>query len=71
MFVNAIYRDYAHTFTQTHTYGDCDAVLAYLIKNGQYGETTLDGLNVLALTDFKGNHCDDYRYRRFENKWFQ
>jgi hypothetical protein len=29
--------------------------LAYHIKKGQYGQTSLDGLNVLALADFKGN----------------
>jgi hypothetical protein len=30
-------------------------VLAYHIRNGYYGETSLDGLNVLALSYFKGN----------------
>jgi hypothetical protein len=43
------------TFAQTPTYGDCETVLAYHIKNGYYGETSLDGLNVLALSYFKGN----------------
>lgn len=43
------------TFAQTPTYGDCEGVLAYHIKNGLYGEVPLDGLNVLALADFKGN----------------
>jgi hypothetical protein len=43
------------TFAQSPSYGDCDGVLAYHIKNGQYGETTLSGLNVLGLTYFKGN----------------
>jgi hypothetical protein len=42
-------------FAQTPTYGDCDAVLAYHIKNGIYGQTTLDGLNMIALGYFKGN----------------
>jgi hypothetical protein len=42
-------------FAQTPTYGDCDAVLAYHIKNGIYGQTTLDGLNILALGYFKCN----------------
>jgi hypothetical protein len=42
-------------FAQTPTYGDCDAVLAYHIKNGYYGETPLDGLNVLGVDYFKGN----------------
>ena len=43
------------TFAQTPSYGDCEAVLAYHIKKGQYGEISLDRLNVLALSDFKGN----------------
>jgi hypothetical protein len=30
-------------------------VLAYHIKKGQYGEVSLDGLNVLGLNYFKGN----------------
>jgi hypothetical protein len=38
------------TFAQAPSYGDCDGVLAYHIKNGQYGQTTLNGLNVLGLT---------------------
>ena len=43
------------TFAQAPSYGDCDGVLAYHIKNGIYGNTTFDGLNVLALSYFKGN----------------
>lgn len=43
------------TFAQKPSYGDCDGVLAYHIKKGQYGEISLDGLNVLALSYFKGN----------------
>ena len=44
------------TFAQAPTYGDCDGVLAYHIKNGHYGNnTSLDGLNVLGLGYFKGN----------------
>jgi hypothetical protein len=43
------------TFAQSPSYGDCDGVLAYHIKNGQYGQTTLSDLNVLGLTYFKGN----------------
>ena len=42
-------------FAQTPTYGDCDGVLAYHIKKGQYGEVSLDGLNVVGLDYFKGN----------------
>ena len=42
-------------FAQTPSYGDCDGVLAYHIKKGRYGDVSLDGLNVVALADFKGN----------------
>jgi hypothetical protein len=37
-------------FAQTPTYGDCEGVMAYHIRNGHYGETSLDGLNVLAFS---------------------
>ena len=40
-------------FAQTPTYGDCDGVLAYHIKNGDYGKISLDGLNALALATLK------------------
>lgn len=43
------------TFAQAPTYGDCEGVLAYHVKNGYYGETLLDGLNALFLGSFKGN----------------
>jgi len=42
-------------FAQAPTYGDCNGVLAYHIKKGNYGETTLDGFNALGLDSFKGN----------------
>jgi hypothetical protein len=42
-------------FAQAPTYGDCEGVMAYHIRNGHYGETPLDGLNVLVLDSFKGN----------------
>jgi hypothetical protein len=42
-------------FAQTPSYGDCEGVMAYHIKKGEYGETPLDGLNVLILDYFKGN----------------
>lgn len=42
-------------FAQAPTYGECDGILAYHINKGNYGETTLDGLNILALEGFKGN----------------
>ena len=42
-------------FAQAPTYDDCLGVLAYHIKMGNYGQTPLDGLNVLLLSYFKGN----------------
>jgi hypothetical protein len=42
-------------FAQAPTYDDCDGVLAYHIKKGNYGHVSLDGLNVLAIGSFKGN----------------
>jgi hypothetical protein len=42
-------------FVQTPTSGECEGVLAYHIRNGHYGETSLGGLNVLGLSYFRGN----------------
>ena len=42
-------------FAQAPSYDDCEGVLAYRIKKGRYGEISLDGLSVLALSYFKGN----------------
>jgi hypothetical protein len=42
-------------FAQPPSYGDCDGVLAYHINNGNYGEISLNGLNVLTLSSFKCN----------------
>ena len=36
-------------FAQTPTYGDCEGILAYNIKKGNYGEIHLDDLNVIAV----------------------
>ncbi len=43
------------TFAQAPSDGECQGVLAYHIRNGHYGETSLDCLNALALSYFKGN----------------
>jgi hypothetical protein len=42
-------------FAQAPTYGDCDGIMAWHIRKGQYGETSLDGLNLLGLDSFTGN----------------
>src|SRR5438093_13212653 len=39
----------------TPTFGDCEGVLGYHIRKGNYGETSLDGLNTMALGGFKDN----------------
>ena len=43
------------TFAQAPTYGDCEGILAWHIRDGHYGDTRLDGLNVVALSVFEGN----------------
>jgi hypothetical protein len=43
------------TFAQTPTYVNCDGIMTYHINKGSYGETILDGLNVLILDSFNGN----------------
>jgi hypothetical protein len=42
-------------FAQTPTYEECGGIFAYNIKKGSYGQTVLDGLNILALGRFKDN----------------
>jgi hypothetical protein len=42
-------------FAKSPTNGVCEGILAYHIKYGNYGGTQLDGLNVLAISYFKGN----------------
>lgn len=52
------------SFAQPPTYGDCEGVLAWHIREGSYGDVRLDGLNVLMLASFTGNiwgdHSDEY-----------
>lgn len=43
------------TFAQPPTYGDCDGVLLWHIREGAYGSVALDGLNVVMLGYFAGN----------------
>ena len=43
------------TFVQTPTYDECDGILVYHIRKGNYGDVPLAGLNVVALGYFKGN----------------
>jgi hypothetical protein len=53
------------TFAQPPTYGDCEGVLVWHIREGNYGDVRLDDLNVLMLGVFTGNvwageHSDAY-----------
>ncbi len=42
-------------FAQPPTYGDCEGVLAWHIREGNFGDVPLDGLSVIALGAFAGN----------------
>src|SRR5688500_18052499 len=43
------------TFAQPPTGDTCEGVLAWHIREGSYGDVSLNGLNVMALGVFKGN----------------
>lgn len=42
-------------FAQAPTNNQCDGVLAYHIREGEYGDVRLDALNVIAVGHFEGN----------------
>jgi drug/metabolite transporter (DMT)-like permease len=46
------------TFAQPPTEGDCDGILAWHIREGRFGDVSLDGLNVVGLGRFEGNLWD-------------
>lgn len=44
------------TFAQAPTYGDCDGILAWHIREGHYGDAVrLDELNIVGIGSFEGN----------------
>ena len=43
------------TFAQPPTTGTCEGILAWNIRQGNYGDVRLEGLSVMALGVFKGN----------------
>ena len=43
------------SFAQPPTYGECEGVLVWHVREGNYGDVRLDGLNVLMLGSFVGN----------------
>jgi hypothetical protein len=42
-------------FAQPPSSGDCEGVLAWHIREGQYGDVQLDGLSLIAVASFEGN----------------
>jgi hypothetical protein len=47
------------TFGQPPTDGDCDGVIAYRIREGNYGDVDLSGLSLVGIAHFDGNIWDD------------
>jgi hypothetical protein len=45
----------ACTFAQPPDDGECEGILAWHIRDGNFGDVELDGLNVVALGYFEGN----------------
>src|SRR5436190_6848212 len=43
------------TFAQAPDEGQCDGILAWHIREGNYGDVELDGLNAVAVGSFQGN----------------
>lgn len=43
------------TFGQAPDEGQCDGILAWHIREGNYGDVALDGLNVVGVGGFEGN----------------
>ena len=43
------------TFAQAPDEDECDGILAWHIREGNYGDVTLDGLNVVMVGSFEGN----------------
>lgn len=42
-------------FAQTPTFGDCDGILAWHVRDGVFGDVVLNGLSVVAIGSFQGN----------------
>lgn len=47
------------TFGQPPTEGDCEGVIGYRIREGNYGDVDLGGLNLVGLAVFEGNIWDE------------
>ena len=42
------------TFAQAPSEGDCEGILAWHIDKGHYGDVSLSGLSIVALSHFTG-----------------
>jgi hypothetical protein len=47
------------TFGQPPTEGDCEGIIGYRIRKGNYGDVDLSGLNLVAVARFEGNIWDE------------
>ena len=43
------------TFAQAPSEGDCNGILAWHVREGNFGDVRLDDLNVVAVGSFEGN----------------
>ena len=43
------------TFAQAPDEGQCDGILAWHVREGNYGDVELDDMNVVAVGSFEGN----------------
>jgi hypothetical protein len=43
------------TFAQAPTRNHCEGILAWHVREGRFGDVVLDGLNVMAISEFDGN----------------
>ncbi|MGW4161471.1 DUF1326 domain-containing protein [Streptomyces sp. NPDC004788] len=43
------------TWAQAPTYGDCEGIMAWHIREGNYGDVRLDDLSVVIVASFTGN----------------
>jgi hypothetical protein len=47
------------TFGRPPTEGDCDGIIAYRIREGNYGDVDVSGLNIVGIAHFDGNIWDE------------
>lgn len=47
------------SWAQKATNDFCEGLLAYHVRQGSYGDVSLDGLNVMAVVDFEGGLWDE------------